>query len=83
MIGNEKREDPFTYEANAIAEGTKSNASHFVHHRSETPEGAKRRLRSTARAQHPSDYLKDEELELQNVEINKIDPESGKFIEEV
>ncbi len=83
MIGNEKREDSFTYEANAIVEGTLSGSHNFVQNRSETPERAKRGLRSTARVQHPSDYRKDEELELQNVEINKIDPESGKFIEEV
>jgi hypothetical protein len=75
MIVNEKREDPFTYEANAIAEGTRSGNHNFVQNRSETPESAKSGLRSTARVQHPSDYRKNEELELQNVEIYKLDPE--------
>jgi hypothetical protein len=82
MIGNEKREDPFTYEANAIAEGKQSGFHVFVQNRSETPEGAKNGLRSTARIRHVTEYKKGEEIELQNVEVYKLDS-NNKPIEQV
>lgn len=84
MTNKEKREDPFTYEANAIVEGPESGESHFVHNRSETPEGAKSGLRSTARLQHPYGYKENEDLSLENVQVNKLDPENGyKHVERV
>lgn len=75
MIGNEKRGNRFTYEANAIVTGESSGNHNFVHNRSETPEDAKSGLRSTARVQFPSDYEKNEHLTLDNLEIWKLDPE--------
>lgn len=82
MTDNEK--DRFTYEANAIAVGPESGESHFVHNRSETPEGAKEGLRSTARLQHPYAYNESEDLSLENVQVNKLDPDSGyKHVERV
>jgi len=72
MIGNENR---FIYEANAIVEGRQSDETNFVQNRSETPEKAKRGLRSTARVQYPFGYKENEELNLENVEIWKLDPD--------
>jgi len=84
IIGNEKRDNRFTYEANAIVEGTQSEETNFVHNRSETPEGAKRGLRSTARVQHPYGYDENEELNLENLEIWKLDPDNDfKPVEQV
>jgi hypothetical protein len=80
MSDNEK--NPFTYEANAIAEGKQSGFHVFVQNRSETPEGAKSGLRSTARIRHVTEYKKGEEIELQNVEIYKLDS-NNKPIEQV
>lgn len=71
-----------TYEANAIAEGKQSGFSVFVQNRSETVEGAKNGLRSTARIRHVTEYKKGEELELQNVEVYKLDS-NNKPIEQV
>jgi len=76
MIGNEKRDNRFIYEANAIVEGTQSGETNFVQNRSETPEKAKRGLRSTARVQHPYGYSENEDLNLESVEIHKLDPEN-------
>lgn len=81
MSDNENR---FTYEANAIVEGSRSGEINFVQNRSDTVERAKRGLRSTARVQHPYDYKENEELQLENLEIYKLDPDDGfKPVEQV
>lgn len=64
------------YEAAAVAVGSKSGVSGFVQNRSEdSAEAAKRGLRSKARIRHP-EYRPDEEIDLQDVEIAKLDPDT-------
>jgi len=71
-------QDDVIYEASAIAEGQKSEISRFVQNRSEnSAEAAKRGLRSEARVLFPSEFRADEEIELIDIDIQKLDAETS------
>ena len=78
------------YEASAVAVGEESGSINFVSNRSDTPEGAKRGLRSRAIIENTDaaaygggDYYEWEDIELETVEVVARDPDSGKIVKRI
>lgn len=71
------------YEASAIVTGEQSGSFNFVSNRSSTAEGAKSGLRSNARVRFVDDYRPNEELVLDELEVYRLNPETGEPIKRV
>lgn len=78
------------YEASAVAVGEESGDINFVSNRADTPEKAKRSLRSKAIRENTDsathgggDYYEREEIVLETVEVVARDAETGKIVKRI